>query len=81
MAWYTHLSMEIRDYYERVSKGLIEERPYEYWGPDTVEGKAYWQQWWSPIRETFHPVDWDLGFTGRGSKALKFLDGDIVMEC
>ena len=64
------LSFEIWDYYEKVSKGLIEERPYEYWGPETAEEKAHWHQWWLPIKKSFHPVHWDSGFTGRDSKSF-----------
>ncbi|KAF6240621.1 hypothetical protein HO173_001292 [Letharia columbiana] len=66
MGCYPILSFEIRDYYEKVSKGLIEERPYDYWGPESEEEKAHWRQWCLPIKKSFRPIDWDSGFTGRG---------------
>ena len=81
MGCYPLLSSEIRDYYEKVSKGLIEERPYDYWGPDTAEEKAHWQQWWLPIKKPFYPIDWDAAFTGRGSKSFISLDSDGIVEC
>lgn len=81
MACYPLLSSEIRDYYEKVSKGLIAERPYEYWGPDSVEEEAHWHQWWLPIKRPFRRIDWDSGFTGRGSKYLISLDSQVVLEC
>lgn len=81
MACYPNLSFEVRDYYEKFSKGLIEEGPYEYWGPDTVEEEARWQQWWLPIKQIFRPIDWDSAFTGRGSKSFNLLGGGSVLEC
>lgn len=41
MDCYPLLLFDLRDYYEKVSKGLIEQRPYEYWGEDTEEEKAH----------------------------------------
>ena len=64
------LSPEVMDYYEKVSKGLVERRPYEYWGPETEDEKAHWDRWLLPIEGTFYPVDWSSRFTGRGSKAF-----------
>lgn len=88
MGCYPILSFEIRDYYEKVSKGLIEERPYDYWGPESEKEKAHWRQWCLPIKKSFRPIDWDSGFTGRGSKyssllivmALWNADEDLVMK-
>ena len=65
---YMKLPSDLRDYYEKRSKGLIEARPYNSWGPETPEEKAKWQQWWAPIQQTFHPIDWNSGFTGRGGE-------------
>ena len=67
MARYRLHPSEIRDYYEKVSKGLIEERSYDDWGPETAEEKALWDEWWLPIKKSFYPIDWESGFTGRGS--------------
>lgn len=78
-AFYQLISYETRDYYEKVSKGLIKERPYDYWGPDTAEEKAHWDQWWLPIQKSFYPINWESGFTGRGSKSfLSFVTDGIV---
>lgn len=81
MACYPLLAFETRDYYEKVSKGLIEERPYDYWGPDTAEEKAHWHQWWLPIKQSFGRIDWDSGFTGRGSEYFTSLNSEVVLEC
>ena len=70
---------EVWDYYEKVSKGLIEERPYDYWGPESEEEKAHWDQWWLPITKSFRRIDWDSGFTGRGSKSF-FSHRDMVVR-
>lgn len=77
--FYQLISYETWDYYEKVSKGMIKERPYEYWGPDTPEEKAHWDQWWLPIQKSFYPIDWESGFTGRGSKSfISFVTDGIV---
>ena len=78
--FYPLISYEIRDYYERVSKGRIKERPYDYWGPDTAEEKAHWDRWWLPIQRPFYPIEWDSGFTGRGSKPTISFDNDGIVE-
>ena len=63
-------STELRDYHASLSQGLIEPRPYDYWGKDTPEQKARWDRWLLPIRREFYPVDWDSPWTGRGSKSF-----------
>ena len=68
MNCYQYLPSELRTYYEKRSKGLIEARPNDYWGPETPEETAKWQQWWAPIRKNFRPIDWNAGFTGRGGE-------------
>ena len=37
---YRRLPSELRHYYEKRRKGLIEERPYDSWGPETREDRA-----------------------------------------
>ncbi|CAD6569272.1 MAG: hypothetical protein ASARMPRED_002699 [Alectoria sarmentosa] len=79
ISFYPFLPFEIRNYYEKVSKGLIEERPYDYWGPDTAEEEAHWQRWWLPIKQSFRPIDWDAGSTAHdivehGRKAMESPD-------
>ena len=68
---------EIWEYYQKVSIGLTEERSYDDWGPETEEGQAHGNQPERSIKESFHPMRWESGFTGRGSKLLYFL---IVMS-
>ena len=63
---YMKLPADLRAYYEKRRIGLIAARPYASWGPETPEEKAKWEQWWAPIQYTFHPIDWNSGFTGRG---------------
>ncbi len=75
------MPVEIRDYYEKASKGLIEESPCDYWGPETEEDKARWDRWCVPIQRSFYPIDWDSEFTGRGSKPFVSIDGHRNMEC
>ena len=72
-----HVPSEIWEYYQRVSAGLTEERSYDDWGPETEEGRAHGNLPELSIEESFHPIRWDSGFTGRGSKLLYFL---IVMS-
>lgn len=67
---YMSLPSDLRDYYEKRSKGLIEARPHDSWGPETPAETAFWQQWWLPITQEFHPIDWNAGFTGRGGKSI-----------
>ena len=81
MACYPLLSFEIRDYYEKVSKGLIEERPYDYWSPDTAEEEAHWDEWWLPIKKSFYPIDWESGFTGRGRTFSVSSNSNAIVEC
>ena len=69
---YHCIPIEIRDYYEKVSKGLIEEKPYDYWGEDTAEEKELWDERGLPIKMKFRPIHWDSSFTGRGSKLFIF---------
>lgn len=81
MESYPLLTSEIRDYYEKVSRGLIEERPYEYWGEDTAEEEKRWHQWELPIRTAFRPVDWNSGFTGRGGETYTSSDSRVRLIC
>ena len=84
------LPSDLRDYYEKRSKGLIEARPNDSWGPETVAETEFWQQWWLPITQEFHPIDWNAGFTGRGGKVspkrfetgtvVKYANGNPVQE-
>lgn len=77
------LDKETQEYYWKVSKGQIEERSYESWGPESAEEEAYWKQWWwqLPCRVPFNRISWDSGFTGRGSKYFICHISDEIVVC
>ena len=53
------------------SKGLISERSYEHWGCDSAERivrNNYMDN--LHVRVAFRPVNWDSGYTGRGSMSF-----------
>ena len=70
-----HISSETWEYYRNVSEGLIKERSYDDWGPETEEEKMYRDRPELPIQESFQTVHWDSSFSGRGSKLSNFLIG------
>lgn len=59
------ISKELWTYYCLRSEGLIDELPYEYWGPDrnAEENDRIARQ---KIRLKFEPVKWERCYTGRG---------------
>ena len=59
---------EVWEQYEKNRLGLIEERSYDDCGLETREEEACWKPPELSIKESFHPMRWNSGFTGRGSK-------------
>lgn len=54
---------ELLKYYWMRSKGLIEGRPLKDWGCEPV----FYQE--AKVAIAFRDIDWNAGFTGRGSKS------------
>lgn len=70
---------DVLEYYELRSKGLIEERPYESWGPDSPERAETIDYYFNcHVKQFFRPVDWNKGFTGRGSKHFLGVSNGVV---
>ena len=62
------IDMALMEYSHLRSKGLISERSYEHWGCDSTERidrNNYIEK--LHVRVAFRPVNWDSGYTGRGS--------------
>ena len=65
------IDASLLEYHHLVSKGLIREKDYEEWGCIDAAEEQYHQDIADrKVDKAFMAVDWDAGFTGRGSKSI-----------